>query len=150
MLEREARLRSSESASMFWDLAHQTSAPLMQSQPEQMASCLHTGEAVPPKGLADACMATYARLKAARFAVPALAALDRPRALSLLPKLVPLDSVAFKAAMHRLLLTQPGKGIPHGSTTPWPCEISVSVFSHFIMRGRLLQETPDSLLVPAK
>ena len=72
---------------------------------------------MPPKALADACMATYTRLKQARFAVPALAALDRPRALTLLPKLVPLDVVAFKAAMHRLLLNQPGRGMPHGSHT---------------------------------
>ena len=76
---------------------------------------LHTGDTVPPKALADACMATYTRLKQARFAVPALAALDRPRALSLLPKLVPLDVVAFKAAMHRLLLNQPGRGMPRES-----------------------------------
>ena len=56
-------------------------------------------------------MAANARLKQPRFAVPALAALERPRALSLLPKLVMLDVVAFKAAMHRLLLTHPGRGI---------------------------------------
>jgi len=66
---------------------------------------------VPPKALADACMAAYARLKQARFAVPALAALDRPRALSLLPKLVLLDAVTFKAAMQRLLLIQPDRGM---------------------------------------
>jgi len=68
---------------------------------------------VPPKALADACMAAYARLKQARFAVPALAALDRPRALSLLPKLVLLDAVTFKAAMQRLLLIQPDRGLQH-------------------------------------
>lgn len=68
------------------------------------------GDAVPPKALADACMAAYARLKQARFAVPALAALDRPRALSLLPKLVPLEAPIFKAAMQRLLLPQPITG----------------------------------------
>jgi hypothetical protein len=55
-------------------------------------------------------MAAYARLKQARFAVPALAALDRPRALSLLPKLVPLEAPIFKAAMQRLLLPQPITG----------------------------------------
>ena len=50
------------------------------------------------------------RLRNARFAVPALAALERPRALSLLPKLVPLEAATFKAAMHRLMLTQPVTG----------------------------------------
>lgn len=65
---------------------------------------------MPPKALADACMAAHVRLRQARFVVPALAALERPRALSLLPKLAPLDAVMFKAAMHRLMLTQPGTG----------------------------------------
>ena len=50
------------------------------------------------------------RLRNVRFAVPALAALERPRALSLLPKLVPLEAATFKAAMHRLMLTQPVTG----------------------------------------
>jgi hypothetical protein len=71
---------------------------------------VHAGDAVPPKALADACMAAYARLKQARFAVPALAALERPRALSLLPKLVPLEAPIFKAAAQRLLLPQPATG----------------------------------------
>ncbi len=91
---------------------------------------------MPPKALADACMATHARLKQARFAVPALAALDRPRALSLLPKLVPLDVVAFKAAMHRLLLTQPGKGTPY--TAFWH-DTEVLVLKGRITQGGLIK-----------
>ena len=65
---------------------------------------------MPPKALADACLAAYMRLRNARFTVPALAALERPRALSLLPKLVPLEAATFKAAMHCLMLTQPVTG----------------------------------------
>ena len=65
---------------------------------------------MPPKALADACLAAYMHLRNARFAVPALAALERPRTLSLLPKLVPLEAATFKAAMHRLMLTQPVTG----------------------------------------